>query len=189
MINRKTSPYFLSTALLLTLFAFSALADITKENDSWITRNAVETEGGQLIPIGAFGIVKIARPRQATLLDLRGMAGRGDVILRSDETGYCLTFPLRFVAGDFGGDTISARTVDPVKFVIKSGRVAKTLANGHDVISEDFRVSSIDHPDADIFIEAGLGENFGFIFNPGRNLWAEFWGVDITRIPCSPQPN
>ncbi|WP_211212208.1 hypothetical protein [Kiloniella laminariae] len=115
------------------------------------------------------------------------MAGQGDVILRSDETGYCLTFPLRFVAGDFGGDTISAQTIDPVIFVIKSRRVAKELVKGHDIVSEDFRISRNDHPSADIIIESGLSESFNFVFNPGRNLLAEIWGVETTRIPCSPQ--
>lgn len=186
MKKQNLSLKFLSSALLLIVFAHTSIADVAKENDLQITKNAVETGNGQVIPAGAFGIVEIARPRQGTLLDLRGMAGRGDVILRSDEMGYCQSFPLRFVAGDFGGDTISVHTVAPVKFVIKSRRVAKALANGIDVVSEDFKVSSLDHPDADIIIMAGLGEDFGFVFNPGRNLWAELWGVKVTRVNCSP---
>lgn len=188
MIKPNIFSFFLSPVLLSYFSVHIALADIAKKNDLSITRNAVETNSGQVIPIGAFGIVKIAKPRQATLLDLRGMAGSGDVILRSHERGYCLTFPLRFVAGDFGGDKISTYTVDPVEFIIKSRRVAKALADGVDIISEDYRVDNRDHPDAEIIIATGLGEDFGFVLNPGRNLWTELWGIKITRISCSPRP-
>ena len=184
MSNANSSNSLLAACLVLISASVSARADAASENEAWITRAAIRTETGQQIPAGAFGIVEIERPREATLLDLRGMAGRGNVILRSHESGYCLTFPLRFIAGDFGGDTISAHLAKPVRLVLKSRRVAKALANGHDITSETYRISEDDHPDADIIIETGLNEGYGFIFNPGRNILADIFGVRTTRIAC-----
>ncbi|WP_193176872.1 hypothetical protein [Oricola nitratireducens] len=184
MSIRHTSISLPATLVAFLFASVAALADAASENEAWITRAAIQTETGQQIPAGAFGIVVVERPREATLLQLRGKAGRGDVILRSHETGYCLTFPLRFVAGDFGGDAISAHLAKPVRLVLKSRRVAKALANGHDITSDTYRISEDDHPDADIVIEAGLNEGYGFVFNPGRNILADIFGIETTRIAC-----
>lgn len=162
----------------------AAHADLASANDAWITRYAVKTETGQSIPVGAFGLMILERPRIVTLLSLRGMGGGGKVILRSHEPDTCLMFPIRFVAGDFGGDTISGHLADPIYLVIKSRRVAKALARGHDVVSDSYRVSGRTHPDADIVLQSGLDESFGFVINPGRNILSDLIGLSTQNIAC-----
>lgn len=176
----------LLAALAAGLAAAPAHAGPASEADAMATRFALQSETGQRIPAGAFGIVEIKRPRQATLLQLRGMAGLGDVILRSHDSRYCLTFPLRFVAGDFGGTTISAHRVEPAVLLLKSRRVAKALANGRDVVSDMYRVGSEEMADVDIVIKSGLNGDYGFVLNPGSGIMAEIWGVDSHRIACTP---
>lgn len=183
-LGKPTS--LLAAALTFVLVSASAHGDAASENEAWVTRHAIQAETGQQIPAGAFGIVQINRPREVTLLDLRGMAGSGDVVLRTDESGYCLTFPLRFIAGDFGGNTISGNLADPIFLVLESRRVAKALANGHDVVSDMYRISKEEEPDVDIIIKAGLSEDYGFVLNPGRNIMTDIWGLETRRIACTP---
>jgi len=164
----------------------NASADLDKENDAWITRMAVQTKTGQQIPAGAFGVAIIERPREAMLLNLRGMAGHADIILRSNESNTCLTFKARFVAGDFEGDSISGHLADPVHLVLKSRRIAKALANGISITSDEFRLSAVTHPDADIVVTSGLDKSYNLVLNPGRNMLADVFGLDIDHISCSP---
>jgi hypothetical protein len=55
---------------------------------------------------------------------LRGIAGSGKAILRTDEPGLCLTIPIRFVAGDFGGGrhNRSPGRPDPLRDQKQGGR-------------------------------------------------------------------
>lgn len=167
-------------------FAFSAQAEAEHTNDAWITRNEMLTAAGQSIPAGAFGILIVERPREVTLLNLRGMGGRGEVILRSDEPGNCLLLPIRFVAGDFGGERISGHLADPIHLIIKSRRVAKALSRAHDIVSDTYRVTGQTHPDADIVLQSGLDESFGFVINPGRNILSDIFGVETQSTTCHP---
>lgn len=179
-------PAYLAAALCFGLAATSARAGAGGGPDADFTRAALRTQDGQQIPAGAFGIVEIKAPRQATLLQLRGMAGSGEALLRGDEPGRCVSFPLRFVAGDFGGDAIGSHLTDPILVVLKSRRVAETLADGRDVVSDMYRISRQDTPDADIVIKSGLSGDYGFVLNPGSTIMADIWGVGTRSIPCSP---
>lgn len=169
-----------------TLATDPAAADVTRDNDAWITRSAVQTDIGHHIPAGAFGIFVLERPREATLLHLRGKAGRGEVVLRGDHSRECLSFQARFVAGDFGGDSVGGQLADPIRVVLQSRRVARALARGHDVVSDSYRVTSQPHPDADIVLTAGLSDSFGFVINPGHNIIGEIFGPVTRRIDCAP---
>tara|TARA_R110000744_G_scaffold326656_2_gene432442 strand:+ start:200 stop:736 length:537 start_codon:yes stop_codon:yes gene_type:complete len=147
---------------------------------------AVQTRVGRTVPAEALGIVVIEAPRQASLLQLRGMAGEGKVILRSDDRQDCLTFPIRFVAGDFGGSDISVHSAQQVRLVLKSRRVTEALARGDDVVSDMYRVSS--HEDdarADILIQTGLSDSHGFVLNPGSSILEDLVGVKTRRTDCS----
>ncbi len=163
-----------------------ASADMTRENDVWITRAAMQTDTGYQIPAGAYGIFVVNRPREVSLLDLRGMAGRGDVILRGDHSGECLVFQARFVAGDFEGDGIGGHLAAPIRIVLQSRRVARALAQGHDVVSDTYRVTGQAHQDADVVLGDGLADSYGFVINPGRNAMDEIFGVAHRRITCTP---
>lgn len=112
--------------------------------------------------------------------------GSGVVILRSDESRDCLTLPIRLVAGDFGGDGISAHATGPIRLIIRTARVANALAGGDDVVSDNYRISSAkDDPDADIIIQGGLSESHGFVLNPGSSVVADIFGTTTSRTACS----
>ncbi len=148
-----------------------------------LTGGATQADG---IPAGAFGILSIERPREVTLLNLRGIGGSGDALLRTDDAGTCVTIPVRFVAGDFGGDSISGHVAEPIHLVILSRQIASVLAKGEDVVSDSYRVSDHMGPDADIVLQSGLDASFGFVINPGRNILGDIFGVSAQRMSCQP---
>ena len=162
----------------------AARAEVAQDTDAIATRHDVPTGAGPNIPVGAFGFLLIERPREVTLLSLRGIGGSGRVILRTDEPGVCLTLPVRFVAGDFGGDSISGHLAEPIHFIIRSREAARALARGRDVVSDGYTVSGGMDPDADIVLRSGLEESFGFVINPGRNILGDIFGVRAKRVPC-----
>lgn len=182
----------LNTALFLTshfaLLFTSVIAD-AKDGVQPINgpiNTTIQTEAGQQIPAGAFGVIQIDAPRVATLLQLRGITGRGTVILRSDAGEDCLTLPIRFVAGDFGGESISSHAASSIILTIQTERVANALASGDDVVSDMYRISSLtDDPNADIIIQSGLSESHGFVLNPGSSVVADIFGTTASRTACS----
>jgi len=171
-------------ALICIISTTAAHADRRPNTDAIATRQNIATSAGYDIPAGAFGFVSIARPREVNLLQLRGIAGSGQVVLRTDEPGVCIMFPIRFVAGDIGGERITGHLAEPIHFVLKSRRVAKALARGRDVISDEYTVSTHSHAGADIILHSGLDESFGFVINPGRNILGDIFGVRTDRLPC-----
>ena len=65
-------------------------------------------------------------------------------------------------------------------------RVADALADGDDVVSDMYRVSSRqDDDDADIIIQSGLSESHGFVLNPGGSVVADVFGATATHTACS----
>jgi hypothetical protein len=172
-----------------TAVLFTPLASIAQETDRqviWPTSIAVQTETGEQIPAGAYGVVQIQTPRVANLLQLRGVIGRGIAIIRSDDSHDCQSLQLRFVAGDFGGDSVSTHAAKPIRLVLRSARVSNALARGEDVVSDMYVISSqMNDPDADIIIENGLSENHGFVLNPGTSVIADVFGSTTNRLSCS----
>lgn len=174
----------LAALLICAIGANTAYAETPRNTDYIATRQDIATSAGHDIPAGAFGFVSVARPREVTLLQLRGLAGSGQVVLRTDEPGVCLTLPIRFVAGDFDSDTIKGRRAEPIHVVLKSREVARALARGRDVVSDDYTVSNHSRSGTDIVLQSGLDENFGFVINPGRNILGDIFGVRADRLPC-----
>ncbi|AXI48992.1 hypothetical protein C1J03_19300 [Sulfitobacter sp. SK012] len=168
---------------------FAPLASIAQEADRqaiWPTSIAVQTESGQQIPAGAFGVVQIQSPRVAHLLQLRGVMGRGTALIRSDDSHDCISLRLRFVAGDFGGDSVSTQAALPIRLILQSARVADALARGKDILSDMYVISSqTGDTNADIIIESGLSESHGFVLNPGASVVADVFGSKTRRLNCS----
>ncbi|WAP69878.1 hypothetical protein [Jiella pelagia] len=125
MSIRRTSIILLTAQVTVLLTSLGAGAQDAEQQANRPTSAAVQTEAGQQIPAGAYGVAQIDAPRVATLLQLRGVIGTGIAILRSDDSHDCLTVPIRFVAGDFGGDGISANATKPIRLILRSRRVAR----------------------------------------------------------------
>lgn len=184
MSNSSSLQRRLAVFLVGAFAVGAAQADAVRDTDAIATREEVSTGAGRNIPAGAFGFLLIERPREVTLLALRGIGGSGKAILRTDEPGLCLDIPVRFVAGDFGGDSITGHLADPIHLVIRSRRVARALAKGRDVVSDTYTVGDRMDPDADIVLQSGLDAGFGFVINPGRNILGDIFGVSAKPVPC-----
>lgn len=186
MLNHRNSLLFLTIQVVLLFSSVIAKAQNADHGESWSIENAVQTDDGQQIPAGAYGIVWINTPRTATLLQLRGVAGRGTVILRSNNHRDCLSFPIRLVAGDFGGDGISAYTAKPIHLIIRTEQVANALRGGQDVVSDMYRISNQQNAaNADIVIQSGLSDSHGFVLNPGSSVLADVFGANVNHTACS----
>lgn len=187
MSIRRTFTFLLTAPVALLLTSLGASAQEADQQTNWPMSAAVQTEAGQQIPAGAYGVAYIDAPRVATLLQLRGVTGSGTVILKGNDSHDCLTIPIRFVAGDFGGEGISTSETHPIRLILRSRRVAGALATGDDVVSDMYLISAqMDDPEADIIIQTGLSESHGFVLNPGRSVLADIFGAAATsRTACS----
>lgn len=186
MSAHRTASLLLTAQIALFLPSLGARAQDADQQTNWPMSAAVQTEAGQQIPAGAYGIARIDTPRVATLLQLRGVMGSGIVIIKSDDSHDCLTVPIRFVAGDFGGEGISANATRQIHLILRSPRAAKALAAGDDVVSDMYRISTqLDDPEADIIIQSGLSESHGFVLNPGSSIVADIFGAVASRTECS----
>lgn len=145
------------------------------------------SEAGLTWPDEALGVIHINRPREVTLLQLRGLAGSGTALLRLNDS--CVSVPLRFVAGDFGGDHISARRAPPIRIAIQSQEALEMLLQGDDIVSGDYAITSAasdgkDRADADLVLLDGLSVDHGFVINPGRSIIADIFGFQGLYVPC-----
>ena len=134
-------------------------------------------------------VVYIESPKVGTLLQLRGIAGKGVLISKEDtrqeEQATCVSAPIRLAAGDFGGDSIGIQSAEPIRLLIYSDKVADKLIAGDEVVSEDYVIT--DQNDVqlgDIKIESGLTRNYGFVLNPGEWSWSSVFGLDHKDVDC-----
>ena len=138
---------------------------------------------------GKKAVVYIESPKVGTLMSLRGIAGKGELIVKRNtaqtDNYRCVSAPIRFAAGDFGGDSIGIQSIEPIRLFIYSDKVVEKLIGGDEVVSEDYVIT--DQSDAklgDIKIESGLTLNYGFVLNPGEWSWSSVFGLDHEDIGC-----
>lgn len=176
---------YLST--LLCSFSLMLLTSACSNNVS----SAVSTQQDSLlIPGDIKGVVYIESPKIGTLLQLRGIAGKGVFITREanskpQDKASCVSSPIRLAAGDFGGSTIGVLSTDAIWLLIYSDKVAKKLTAGDEVVSENYAVT--DQNDVtlgDIKIESGLTLSYGFVLNPGEWSWSSLFGIDKEEVDC-----
>ncbi|MGI3183913.1 hypothetical protein [Nioella aestuarii] len=132
------------------------------------------------------GLVEIEQVHTGTLLQLRGMAGRGQATLRLSERDRCITIPLRFVAGDFGGRAPTRHPTGLVRLALLEPALVRAMVNGQDIVSDMFAVGTESTSNSDIRILSGIEESFGFVLNPGLNIWAEIFGPRSVPSSCEP---
>lgn len=131
------------------------------------------------------GVVFIDSAKEGSLLQLKGMAGKGVFVLPQQEESGCVALPLRFVAGDFGGPSIGIHSADPIRLVIYSEQVATSLAAGYDIVSEDYKITNqSDAMLGDIKISTTSDGQFGFVLNPGRWPWSGLFGYRAKPVAC-----
>lgn len=105
-MNKK--PVYTYALLAVATIIGASIITNTESEAGQSTTTTVRTMQGEEIPAGAFGVVIVEDAREASLLQLRGIAGSVVALLRNPDGNGCLSVPLRFVAGDFGGDSIAA---------------------------------------------------------------------------------
>jgi hypothetical protein len=141
-------------------------------------------------------VVYIASPKVGTLLQLRGIAGKGvlvsreapgrQIIVKQQGHTHCVSAPIRFAAGDFGGSAIGIQSINSIRLLIYSDKVANKLIAGEEIVSEDYDIT--DQSDArlgDIRIESGLTLSYGFVLNPGEWSWSSVFGWDKENVDCA----
>ena len=173
-------------ALLVTPMAIAQTGSATPTNLEYGKAGKFVQE----FPHNIFGMVEIERVRETNLLHLRGIAGRGETTLKSIDEQGCVAIPIRFIAGDFKGRNVSAHISGSIRIAILSQKIARTLTDGQDIVSEKYRVSSDPNDtDADILILGGLSADTGFVLNPGRTFFADIFGVRVKKISCIDEQN
>lgn len=183
---------YVSKRSLIAVLAFGVLFCVTQiaiaRTDPTLTttQEQAKTGDGSGVPSGSiYGIIEFKTTTETNLLNLRGIAGRGEMVLQSVDENECIAFPVRLVAGDFDGNEISTRTSGPIRMVLLSRQITAALRDGQDVVSDMYRVSNdrLD-TDADILILEGLSADSGFVLNPGRSLFADLFGARGKTTPC-----
>lgn len=141
-----------------------------------------ETAGRERASDVAF--ISVPEPRVATLLQLRGMAGRGVAVYRLD--GRCEAMAVRLVAGDFAGLDEAGGGVRPITLRIARTELVRALADGQDLVS-DMITTSADPADTgvDVTVLGGLAVGTGFVINPGSSFLADMFGAPVEAVPCS----
>lgn len=131
------------------------------------------------------GVVTIESPKVGTLLQLRGIAGKGRLTVRQEGVDTCLSSPIRLAAGDFGGSNIGIHSSGRIRLVIYSPEVADKLISGVEITSEDYKVTELsDEQLGDIKIGSGLSLNYGFVLNPGEWSWSSLFGRAKKTVNC-----
>lgn len=140
-----------------------------------------ETAGPDPAPDVAF--ISVPEPRVASLLQLRGMAGRGSAIFRLD--GRCGRLAVRLVAGDFAGMADAGERVRPILLKISGRELTRALAEGQDLVSDSVTISS-DGAEfgAGVTILDGLPVGAGFVINPGSSILADMFGARVAPLSC-----
>ena len=133
---------------------------------------------------GDIAVIDIPHPKQGNLLMLRGLVGNGTASFRVN--GACRSMPVRFVAGDFSGQSVDLGRATAIRVVTTSSDVIRDLLAGKDLVSDMVRVTS-DSADkaADLYLEQGLSAETGFVINPGRSLLADMFGARNTDVECA----
>ena len=79
-------------------------------------------------------VVYIESPKVGTLLQLRGIAGKGVLIAKKDnrqeEQTTCVSSPIRFAAGDFNVNSIGIQSVETIRLLIYSDKIVEKLIAG-----------------------------------------------------------
>ncbi|MEM8728897.1 MAG: hypothetical protein AAGF79_03175 [Pseudomonadota bacterium] len=128
-------------------------------------------------------VIDIPHPKQGNLLMLRGLAGAGTATFRVNDA--CLAMPVRFVAGDFSGQSADIGRTGSIRIVITAPEVMRGLLEGRDLVSDMVRVTA-DSTDqaADLYLAHGISADTGFVINPGQNLLADILGASTTNVEC-----
>ncbi|WP_373236056.1 hypothetical protein [Cohaesibacter celericrescens] len=167
------------------LVAFGANASNGWFQPTHPVEETVQTRSGVTLPSGSWGVVYLNNAREGNLLHLRGIAGAGTLVLRSDAPNECLQSSIELVAGDFGGRSIRFGSTGPIRLAINSRAVAKTLYHGGEIVSADIKVGyGPSQTDADIILLEGLSQSHGFVLDPGHSFWDDLFGVAFKKVTC-----
>lgn len=128
-------------------------------------------------------LITIPNPHSANLLQLRGLGGRGTVQIQLASS--CHSLPVRFVAGDFSGESVNFRKNEPISLEVRDASIIDALLKGTDIMSDETHVTSDPlNTEASILIVSGLSADTGFVINPGSSILSDIFGVKVSQISC-----
>lgn len=187
--NTLCKRLLMSVTAFMVVMQMSGCSAIAQSDDTVNTQGSLMLPNGRVIPEEAYGVVYIPSPLVGTLLQLRGITGKGKIYGR--EMSGCFEMSTRLAAGDFGGESIAIKDSEAIELVIYSQDVMNTLVAGNEVVSDHFRVSRKISDDQtrdqniDIQILTGLSTSQGFVVNPGEWSWSSLFGVVPDTVDCS----
>lgn len=134
------------------------------------------------------GVIYIDSPTIGSLLQLRGIVGKGAFITKREQTvsdEECLLTPIRLAAGDFEGSSVGVYSSKAIRLVIYSSEVANKLLSGKEIVSKNYDITTlIEHRAGDIKIASGLQPSYGFVLNPVEWSWSSLFGLSKKTIAC-----
>ncbi|AEF56140.1 hypothetical protein [Marinomonas posidonica] len=129
-------------------------------------------------------MVIIPSPKVGTLFNLRGVVGKGEMIVRTTSQN-CVAMPIRIAAGDFGGTNVGIYRGQPIRLRIYQKDIVQRLLSGDEVTSKHYHIKAVgDETAGDIQIESGLGLNYGFVLNPEEWSWGSIFGLNKQQVSC-----
>ncbi|MEM9211489.1 MAG: hypothetical protein AAGA63_08375 [Pseudomonadota bacterium] len=127
--------------------------------------------------------IEVPKPKQANLLQLRGILGAGWAYIREDDD--CYKMRLRLVAGDFGGKWVGIAGRKPIIMEFSDPLLVRALLSGDDIVSDVTGVSTRSgYSQNPIRVLSGISPETGFIINPGRHLGADMFGPKLRETRC-----
>ncbi|MCW8355613.1 MAG: hypothetical protein ACPGRG_12370 [Marinomonas sp.] len=175
------------STMLCAIVLFLSLSACSNEADDIVGNSAIPSN-----TVNA--VVNIASPKAGMLMQLRGIAGKGELVIKEgrEQTGLnrCVASPIRFAAGDFNGNSIGIQSVETIRLLIYSDKIVEKLIAGEEIVSEDYVITDQnDDQLGDIKIESGLTLSYGFVLNPGEWSWSSVFGLDHHDVNCSLNSN
>ncbi|MDB4838191.1 hypothetical protein OAH87_07000 [Marinomonas sp.] len=128
-------------------------------------------------------VVTIESPKVGNLLQLRGIAGKGELVTKTEDV--CLASSIKLAAGSFNGHSVGIHTGSPIKLSIYSEQVTKRLSEGDEILSDEYRITDQNDTElGDIKIESGLTLDDDFVLNPGEWSWGSVFSTGNKIMEC-----
>ncbi|BFM50491.1 hypothetical protein [Marinomonas sp. THO17] len=164
---------------LFSIFLLIGLTACQAESDTALVEKTFQNPQLQ-------AVIHIPEPKMGSLFNLRGMAGKGELIARSISQ-TCVAMPVRFAAGDFGGNTVSVAQGQNLELHIYDRELVAKLLAGNKITSEDYHLTAASDPHSiqtGMQIEAGISRDFGFVINPRKWSWTGLFGINKRSVSC-----
>ncbi|KJZ16188.1 hypothetical protein TW85_04025 [Marinomonas sp. S3726] len=180
---KNTISIMIKLSIALTILPSLFISAAYSSDNNKKTSNSYTTEYS--LPDDAIGVVFIDSTTTGSLLQLRGIFGKGILLTKNINKQTCIVSRLKLAAGDFGGSNISVHSSGPIRLDIYSREVVEKLNAGVEVVSEDYLITDLlEEKIGDIKISMGLSIKHGFVLNPINWSWLNIFDNKKNEVAC-----